>query len=210
MKPLALLLISSCLGPLAVDGGVIDAAVSSQDAGVVDLDAPAGEAADSGPADSGVVDSGLVDGPVGYDFNRFRSDVQAAAAQAGSSANCAVALPASTAGNRAELHEAVRRAIAAVVLESNVITDELHDCGADGAACSAVFQRDIFISDGALGASLLAPAQTVERDANTIEEVIWSPTMGMVPLAPVVTIAGIRDGKVLGIAFFNGRTRCDL
>jgi hypothetical protein len=145
--------------------------------------------------------------PLGDPFAEFAREVQRAVAAAGSTYNCAAPLPGETLGGPEDLRGAVRRYLVAVL---GVRADEIEvipkPCGTAGAAaCASLFQHDLFKSDGRLGTALYPLAQEVERVARFVEVAVWDPATGP---GPAITIAGVRDGRLFGIAFFNALARC--
>jgi hypothetical protein len=77
------------------------------------------------------------------------------------------------------------------------------------APCANLFQNDVYHSDGRLGDALHPFAQQVDAETNTSQVVILVPQEGNVSQPPVVVTAGVRDGFLMGVAFFDGRSTCE-
>ncbi|HEX9297960.1 MAG TPA: hypothetical protein VF881_19100 [Polyangiaceae bacterium] len=60
-----------------------------------------------------------------------------------------------------------------------------------------------------MGNALYPLAQRVDRDGMSVRVTVFSPKQEQLGLPPVVVTAGIRNGWVIGIAFFDRRSTCE-
>lgn len=147
------------------------------------------------------------------DLRDFVTAVAAAAtkAQNDGSLNCARAIPAVPV---ASLDEAWARAREYVARVSGVklaaLQEDATTCNQPSSAkCAALFQNDVYHSDGRMGDALYPLAQQVDAATSADRVVIFVPHQGNLSLPAVVVTAGVKDGFVMAIAFFNGRSKCE-
>jgi len=148
----------------------------------------------------------------GFDFVQFAAQVQMENASC-TTANCAVPLPADAVASPAAARDRVQALIAIVygVPPAQVTANVDMTCSTSGGAtCASHFNHDLYKGDGCRGDKLLPSAQVVERQASGVELIIWTVTSGGLTLSPAVSIEGVQDGRLLGLAFFFDRTVCAL
>jgi hypothetical protein len=175
----------------AADGG-------SHDAGSATLDARA---------------DALPDG--GFDFDDFAALVRAAndRARQDGDGNCAAALPSVEVVDTASMHKAITAFVgrAQGAAQASVNYGALPCGGANFADCGHEYQHALFKADGRLGGLLLPLATVVDQSAEVVEDASWTPhDDGGLASGLAVTIAGIKEGRLLGIAWFGGRSTCAL
>jgi hypothetical protein len=148
-------------------------------------------------------------GPVAFDAVSFARDVAAAAQRADHSRDCAVSLPATNVSS-ATVRSAVQDFVARVVeVPAAQVSPDRQVCGDAGhASCAALFENDLFHGNGSMGTELRPLADRVEQVASDVELVIWSPRRGDLTLPPAISLAGIKDGRLVGLVFFCSRTSC--
>ncbi len=144
-------------------------------------------------------------------FSRAVADADREASEEGSRQNCATALPpvAPDAPNAARRTVLEYVASALGVSKRSVAAHQAFCGGVGFTTCATVFKNDLLRElDVPRGKMLLPLARIVEEAVEYAEVIIWVPKQGGQPLPPVVSIAGIRDGRMLGIAFFAGNSTC--
>jgi hypothetical protein len=199
-------------GGLAGEGG------RSNDAGASDAGADSGGVANGGAAGVGDAESGGAAGTntqpeVPEELQEFESAVAGAVAQAqkDGSKNCARAIPAVPVSSVEDAWVKVRDFVALVVgVKPAALKEDSTKCNLPATApCANLFQNDVYHSDGRLGDALHPFAQQVDTETNTSRVVILVPHEGNVSQPPVVVTAGVSDGFLMGLAFFDGRATCE-
>jgi hypothetical protein len=144
----------------------------------------------------------------GFDFQGFATAVNAANASC-TTANCAAALIPQTVTSAADAHQKARAAVAKVFGPSvDQLAENVTDCSA-ATNCDGQFNHQLYKGDGCRADALFPSAKIVVASATNVEIVDWTPSAnGVVTSSPAVSIAGIRDGHLLGIVFFFDRTTC--
>jgi hypothetical protein len=74
---------------------------------------------------------------------------------------------------------------------------------ADPEGCAAEFERVITSQNARLGAALGPYARVVTEAATGVQMVTWTPVRNGFPQLPVVSLQGVRSGRVLGIVVFR-------
>lgn len=135
-----------------------------------------------------------------FDPTVFRADVTRAAA-----GEAAYAIPPMEAADGAALHAAVRGLVAAREgVDAERLIAAPSGCGPGFATgCAQEFGALIARQDARLGAALGHPARLVVAVAENVEVVTWTPVRNDFPQLPVISIAGIRAGRAVGIVVYR-------
>lgn len=155
----------------------------------------------------GTGDLGALDFLESDSASGFASEVAAANASCGPG-NCVFALPSTVVADSVAVHAEVAAFVAtwagtsADKLQANKST-----CGTvNHTDCATTLQHDLFKGDGCRGAAIMQLAMQVVATAQDIEEVAWTPVVDGISQQPFVTLAGRRDGHLVGLAFAFGRS----
>lgn len=132
-------------------------------------------------------------------------DAFAAGVERASSGGLAFAIPAFEVRDGTALYLTVRSLVGAAsgVDVAHVLGDDARCEPGDGASCSLQFERAVASHDGALNTALTPYSRLVNASATEVQVVTWTPVRDGRLLAPVTTIQGIRNGRLLGIAVFR-------
>ena len=190
------------------DAGPLLSDASPRDALVGDRDARDGEGEGDGHADAPPSCAGS-----DLDTDALAAEVTAATAvaQQQGDTNCAAWLPDVAATDAAE----ARTAVAALVARLYAVgpADVSHNalpCGVGAVDCAHEFQHALFKADGRLGTSLLPVAVKVDANACDVADASWTPSAGGAAIGLVVTIAGVRRGRLVGIYWVSNRRDCSV
>ncbi len=136
----------------------------------------------------------------------FASDVAAANASC-STGNCVVALPSIAVADGAAIRVEVAAFVAKWTATSSGNLDATTSaCGTPNHAdCATQLQHDLFKGDGCRGAAISPVANQVVATSKDVELVVWTPVVDGISQQPFVTLAGRRDGHLIGLAFAYGR-----
>lgn len=74
---------------------------------------------------------------------------------------------------------------------------------ADARGCAEEFEHVIASQSARLGAAIGPYARVVSAAATSVQVVTWTPVRNGFPQLPVVSLQGIRNGRVLGIVVFR-------
>lgn len=113
----------------------------------------------------------------------------------------AFAIPAFSVQDGTALYLTVRTIVGAVsgVGPENVLAEDTRCDQRDPVSCAFQFERIVASHNGALSAALAPYSRVVSGFATDVQVVSWTPVRDGSPRAPVTTIQGIRDGRLLGI-----------
>jgi hypothetical protein len=163
------------------------------------------------PLDGGALDLATIEMPAsGFDFAAFAADVTAASTSC-TTPNCAAPLPNVAVASPADAHQQVQAIIARVFAASvdQVNNDQTTACSTlTSGDCATQFNHSLYKGDGCRADALTPAAKTVIAEATSVELAIWRATINGITSSAAVTIAGVKDGKLLGIMFFFNRTTC--
>jgi hypothetical protein len=134
------------------------------------------------------------------DPTAFQSGVERAAA-----GDRAYALPALEVRDGTGLFLTVGTLIALVsgVDAGHLLSNTVECEAADAQGCAEEFERAISSQNARLGAALGPYARVVSEGATSVQAVTWTPVRNGFPQLPVVSLQGIRNGRVLGIVVFR-------
>lgn len=135
-----------------------------------------------------------------FDHMEFRADVTRAAA-----GESVYSIPPVEAPDGAALHAAVRDLVAAREgVDAAHVLAAPSGCGLGFATgCAQEFGELVTRQDARLGAALGHSARLVAVVASNVEVVTWTPVRNAFPQLPVITIAGTRDGRVVGVVVYR-------
>jgi hypothetical protein len=200
---------------LAGEGGrVADAgAAGTSDAGAGSGELGNGGASGADGAESGGAAGASSEPEAPEELQELAAAVAAAVtkAQQEGSKNCARAIPSVPVTSVEDAWAKVRDFVALVTgVKAAALKEDSTACNLPVTAlCANLFQNDVYHSDGRLGDALYPFAQRVDTDTKTDHVVIFTPQKGNVSQPPVVVTAGISDGFLMGVAFFDGRSTCE-
>jgi hypothetical protein len=145
-----------------------------------------------------------------FDLQLFAKQVRIASwdTQQLGSRNCGSAVSLVPLASASELKVKVQEFVARVVgVRPKDLTETWQSCA--DVPCANLFQNDVYHQDGRMGDALLPAAQRVDAEASDVQLKIFQPVVGGIAGRPVVVSAGIKNGWLMGVAFFSERTKCE-